>query len=483
MKILFIQDNALNESLALADLSAFLKSQGHVCKLLIEREEKKLFSKIRNFSPDIFFMPCSLFGHRWVIDMARRLKDNFNKPIILSGTHATFFPEIIEKENSIDVICLGEADLPISELLSKLERKEDITRIKNIWLRIDNNIYKNEIEYLANDLDSLPFPDRELYYDYKFIRNMTMKRFVSGRGCHHSCAYCLEPLLREKYNSKTRYVRKKSVRRIINEIEILKSKYPLKTIHFSDDVFTFDKNWVIDFVNIYKKEIHLPFTFNADIAELDEEIIGAVKDANCSGIAIGIETANEDYRQFIMNKRISNDKIINTARLIKKYKLNLATFNMIALPGESISDAFRTLKLNAISKTNAIRLNIAFPMPKAKFTQYALDNGYLESDLENNVDKLLETFIKGQYPIFKSRDMNEFRNLYYFFRLGVKFPFLLPLIKILIKMPPLRIFKILDLLILYDERKFFGIPWTIGVKYFLHIGNPMKRTTTYPTLT
>ena len=79
--------------------------------------------------------------------------------------------------------------------------------------------------------------------------------------------------------------------------------------------------------------------------------------------------------------------------------------------------------------------------------------------------------------------MDQFRNFYYLFRIGIKFPFMVPLIRLLIKAPPLAIFKVFNLVIAYDEKRIFKIGWLPGLRYFCHVGNPMKRTTTYPTLT
>lgn len=483
MRVIFIQDSALNESLALTELSAVLKSRGHATRLLIAREERDLYRKIREFSPDLFYIPCSLFSHRWTVRMAQALKSQFDKPVVVSGTHPTFFPEIIENNTCIDVICIGEAELSISELLRRMERKEDITTIPNLWVRVGQDIHKNAVTYLLDDLDLMPLPDRELYYGYGFIRGMSMKRFSSGRGCCHSCAYCLEPILRAKYATNTRYVRKKSVGRVIAEIAAMRAKFPLSSLHFSDDSFTYDKRWLLEFVQAYKKEIGLPFTFNADVDELDEEIIAAVKDAHCTGIAIGIETGNERIRNFVMEKAISNADVVRIAGAIKKNRLKLITFNMIALPGETIDDAFETLAFNNAIRTDYVRLTIAFPMPQTRFTQFGLANGHLDAINDDVMDAHLGGFLKDPYPIFKSADMVKFRNLYYFFRLGIKFPFLRGIIRRLVNAPPLRVFKLLNLLIPYDESKIFRIRWLSGFRYFLHVGNPMKRTTTYPTLT
>ena len=90
MKVLFIQDNGINESLALCELSAALRAAGHETAVLLEREERDLFAAIDRFAPDWFLIPCSILAHTWALGMARRVKERFpERPVILGGTHPT----------------------------------------------------------------------------------------------------------------------------------------------------------------------------------------------------------------------------------------------------------------------------------------------------------------------------------------------------------------------------------------------------------
>jgi hypothetical protein len=77
MKILFVQDYGINESLALMDLSAFLKSKGHICDLMIENNERHLFKTIKGFMPDLFIIPCDIGAHHWALKTCDNLKRCF----------------------------------------------------------------------------------------------------------------------------------------------------------------------------------------------------------------------------------------------------------------------------------------------------------------------------------------------------------------------------------------------------------------------
>lgn len=475
MNVLFIQNLGINESLGLTDLSGFLKSKGHECGLLIEKNEKNFLSSIKNFSPDLFIIPWDIGMCSWILEMSRKLRMHFNKPIVFCGTYPSFYPHVVINYPEVDIICIGEAEYSMAELIEKLEKKEDFHNIYNLWVKKEGKIYKNQLRELIDDLDRLPMPDREIYFKYEYLRDFSLKRFTSGRGCLNSCSFCFNPAFREKYRGKGSYVRRKSVFRIIKEIEDMRSKSFLRSIHFSDDIFTHDKKWVLEFSNEYKKNINLPFTCNATADTIDEELINALKKANCTGIAMGVETGNEKLRSLILNKNISNEQILRAASLIKKYGLFLVTFNMVALPTETIEDAFETIRINYKMKTDHVRLTFALPLPETKLAEFGSQRGLLK---EEDIRMITNTTLYSSSPVFESNNKKLYENLFYLFCFGVKFPALLPFIKVMIRLPSLKKFFITFNLIMnsYFEKKFFNITWYSGIRYFLCSGNLKQRT-------
>lgn len=483
MKILFIQDNAINESLALTELSALLKSNGHECELLLEKEEKNLLGEIKKFSPDLVIIPFGILAQNFALNLAKKIKQKFSIPLVFAGSHPTFYPEIIHSPN-VDIVCMGEAEYPITSLVEAIESGSNIKKIKGLWVKEKDKIYKNPLGPLVENLDELPLPDRGLYYKYKFIRDLPMKRFVSGRGCIHSCGYCFNPILRNQYRKGYpggRYTRKKSVTRMIEEINFIKDRYLLKSVHFADDLFTFDKRWVKEFCIAYKKEIDLPFTFNTTADQIDENVVSSASKANCVGIAIGIETGNENLRKIVLNKNISNEQIIKAAKIIKEAGIKLATFNMIANPGETIEDSLLTMKINQKISVDNPRVTISHPIPKTLLYKYSLDNSFLnDKEFQKTVSK--EHVKPYTKPFYKSKDMDKFENLFYLFRLGCKHPRLTFLIERLSKIPKNNLFKLGSLLFALDEKRFFNIPLIDGIIYYRHCGNPFLRTTNYTSI-
>lgn len=174
MKMCVVQENGLNESLALTELSAYLRTDGHNIALFIEREERSLEKSIASFAPDILLVPGDIGGHGWFHRMLSRLKRASPIPIVVGGTYPTFYPDDAFADPNVDYLILGEAETPARRLLEALQGGGDPSGIPGVWGRYRGGGFKNPIGPPLRNLDDLPIPDRALYYKYGFIRDFTL---------------------------------------------------------------------------------------------------------------------------------------------------------------------------------------------------------------------------------------------------------------------------------------------------------------------
>src|SRR4030042_4021033 len=115
-----------------------------------------------------------------------------------------------------------------------LEQKDDDYRIKNVCLKRDGQIIKNEPRDLIQDLDSLPFPDKDLYAkEYTDFKGEYT--IITSRGCPFSCTYCCNNFLRKLYQGKGTYKRYRSPENVIAELKFAKEKYKMKGVLFFDE--------------------------------------------------------------------------------------------------------------------------------------------------------------------------------------------------------------------------------------------------------
>jgi len=427
-KILFISGTFLDESLGIMQLSSILKQNGHKTDLFII-ENGNLQEKIDAFKPDILAISASTGTHRICLDEVRKLENHIFT--IIGGPHATFFPEIIN-DNTVDTVCIGEGDYPFLELANNMDDGKDIRNIKTLWVKIDKKIYRNPLRLLIQDLDSLPFPDREIVYQFNKFRDKNTKAFITGRGCPFECTYCFNCSYKKMFSNQI-YVRRRSVGNVIEEIKNVRSEYKLEMVRFIDDTFNLNRKWLHEFCRRYREEVGLPFFSNVRAELLDEKLIRELKSANCQLVSIGIECGNEKIRRTLLNKHISNSQIIDTCKLLRKFDIKIITQNILGLPLEnSLENDFETLKFNIACKPDYAWASIFTPYPKTVLGEYA-KKGYFDGD----IDSIPNTY---HFSVLNLKDKREIENLHALFPTVVRFPFVLPIVRHLIKLPSQRLF-------------------------------------------
>jgi len=431
MKILFLQREPIVQ-MGIMSISAMAKRAGHQSFLLVENLEENFDGEVRRLNPDIIAFSVTTGYHNWACRIAKRIKTFSTAKIILGGCHATFFPEVIDNDG-IDIICRGEGDLVIVELLEELSKKEPVEYIKNLWVKKNGMIYQNDLRPLVQNLDSLPFFDRTLYDRYRYLKLYYEHHmfFMTSRGCPFDCSYCFNRSMRELYLQQ-RYIRRRSVDNVISELKEVKNRYQVTGIQFLDDNFIQDSDWLLQFCQIYEREINLPFTCAGHVNFINREVVRSLKKAGCVTIKLGLEAGNDYIRCKILNRNISKERIYEACQIIKKEKLNLLTFNMMGYPNSSLKEEFETLEMNIKIKPKFSICYMVTPYPKTQITEYAIKNGYLDANFD--FDNLSNSAFKT--TPFKLKNKNEVINLHKFFMIVVDFPFLLPLVKVLIKIRP-----------------------------------------------
>lgn len=454
MKILFVYKNV--EWLGIEYLSSVLKKHGHTTDLLFDSGcgdiefkmgflekyfaiENMMLEKARNFDPDLIAFSCLTNIHAWVDRMATLLKKKLNKPIIVGGIHPTMVPEYTLSNENIDMVCLGEGEDALLELVQSLERDNPNYNIQNIWFKNNGKIIKNPMRPLIEDLDVLPLPDKDLFYKYGCFKDRLY--VMTARGCPYKCTYCFNHTYNEMYRDVSKsYVRNRSIENVIDELLVFKKKYPVKEIFFYDDIFTLNQRWVSEFSEEYKKSINLPFKCLIRPGTVTLELLKTMKDAGCLYVDIGLESGDEHVRKNILKRRIDDSQIIETCDFLKKVGIKFTTLNIVGMPGENSEQMLRTLELNQKIRPTTAIFTTFYPFPKTALTEKAFEKGYLhESEREDVLSG------KGSYKedsILSHPDKDVLKWVVTFSPILVKYPFLTPVFK---KLTPNRFFRFITI--------------------------------------
>jgi len=317
--------------------------------------------------------------------------DSVNIPVIVGSSHPTVAPEEVIAHDRVNMICIGEGELAIAELASKLANEEDIRFIPNLWVKKDGEIFKNELRPLIQDLDTLPYPNWGLFDDRHIVRSTLMRgEWIScrvgvletSRGCPYSCTYCINAFLQDKYRKKGKYHREKTVARVGVELSYLKKEHDLDYFNFIDETLLLNVRRLAEFSKMYRSEIKLPFSFMTRPEGATEEAIKLMAEAGADIVKIGIEAGNEEFREKVLNRHATNEDIIRAFELTKKYGLIAYSFNMVGLPFENRKLIGETIELNRKIKPDRVQATIFFPFPGTKLLDESIKNNFIKDHRE-----------------------------------------------------------------------------------------------------
>ena len=329
----------------------------------------------------------------WITDEIKRKTEI---PVIWGGAHVNVAPE--ECLHHADMICMGEGEEALLDLVQCMSMRQDMDMgIKNIWFRTEEGIIRNELRNLEENLDKYPFPDFDLFSQYV----MTEKGFatlqeqhlkgaysiMTSRGCPYSCSYCYNSYRKKHYEGKGKYLRKRSICKVIAELKEAKKRFPgLKEINFWDDSFVAREiEEFILFRDLYRKEIGLPFFALIEPMAFKVEKIQLLKEAGLKQLQIGIQTGSERVNRDIYRRPISNQRILNVVREIKALGID-ATYDLIFNnPYETKQDIRETVNLlMAFPRPFSLQgYNLIF-YPGTEITEKALQDGYISLRQEND---------------------------------------------------------------------------------------------------
>lgn len=422
-------------------ISALLKQSGFTTDVAIG-SKKDIIRKTIEKKPRVIGFYCTTGFHHNSIAIAAEIKKILGDNIvtILGGPHPTFMPETIESEG-VDIICKGEGEYAVLELIEALNAGKDYTGIKNLVIKKDGKIHKNELRPLC-DVNALPYPDREIYRDIENIYHNKRQEVMIGRGCPFDCAFCSNHAFKELYRGKGTYTRCRLISNVIGELAIIKNKLDPSCFFFHDDVFISEKDYFSKFLEMYNERINLPYACLVRANQMTEDHAKLLKRTGCYLVLFGIESGNARLRNILMNKNVSDENILKCASLLHKYRIPFATFNMIGLPGETLLEAWDTVNINARIKLTWAWFSTYQPLPRTKLAQFAVDNGYI-----SNIDVIAKdaTFHKSSVVLRNNPEWKKILRLKNSANLMIKIPFFRILVsKIVINMPLDSLYNLID---------------------------------------
>jgi len=387
MKICFICRR--DESLAIEYLSSFLKKAGFETTLVFD---PGLFCGCRDYNlllrrlfecpegiadealmtnADLYCFSVLSHDYYWACSVAKLIKaKNNNAQIIFGGIYPSSAPEKVIRNHFIDYVCVGEGEEALLELVCALQEGKDTSRIGNIVAKNNGEVIFNPLRRLIGDLDALPFPDKDAFFHKcKHSEGKYFYVIMTSRGCPYNCSYCYGSHMKEMYEDKGIFCRRRSVDNVIDELKWALDNYAPRLINFYDDVFVTDKTWLESFSRRYKQEIGLPSFCFVHPQPVDEEIISYLIDMNCYAVDMGIQTLNDRNKKALLGRVETNQKVSEGINQLKKTKIFLFVDVIVGLPYQGEEELLALARFLNEHKVDAIHLFWLSLYPKTKMSE------------------------------------------------------------------------------------------------------------------
>lgn len=355
-------------NLGLAYVGACLKKNGHGVDLIDLRDcadWTHVASEMEERNPDVFGIYVNTPNYNHAIkccSMAKRA----GKIVVAGGPHATIHPTELIEAGHADYVIKGEGEISFVELLYELENRGKTERI------IQGKTVEN--------LDDLPFPDRELYRidkishpagNFPFMDNGHI--LLTSRGCPFHCAFC-QPLARKLFGKK---IRQRSVENVISELKHILHVYKANYVSFQDDTLTARKGWVLELCRrIRDEKLTVQWSAQSRADTFDEELAKAMSAAGCVCLFFGFESGSQKILD-VLKKGIKPEQSIHAAELCKKYGILIFADYMIGVPTETEQDLLQTVSMVRKIRAEIPSLTYFTPIPGCDLYDYCRDRNLL----------------------------------------------------------------------------------------------------------
>jgi radical SAM superfamily enzyme YgiQ (UPF0313 family) len=344
----------------------------------------------------ISFMTPQFFAAQKIVDAIKQA--NKKIPVVLGGAHPSVMPQRTLKEiPNADYVAYGEGEQTMLALMEFLSHKKgSLDTIRGLSWRDGVRIVLNPPHELIENLDDLPFPDRELidqslYYAQSFLSYSKKSITIyTSRGCPGRCTFCASG---HKLRSR---IRERSIKNVIEEIDFLIKRYGANYLLIKDDTFTLRKSRIKEFCEAIKgRYSDLKWHCMVRANSVDEDLLAMMREVGLNDVFIGIESGNNEILKNV-KKGITTEQVRKVVEACDSQGIRSYGAFILGLPGETYKTITQTINFACSLPLTMAGFSVLIPYPGTRiFEDYYNDNETIPINYKNFIASSGVNFVEG----------------------------------------------------------------------------------------
>lgn len=375
--------------LGLAYLAALLRESGHEVSVADAQYQSEADVLSKATSADVVGITCISHNFPRAAALASAIKKiNPAAQVVMGGPHVTFTDTAVLQQQCADIIVRHEGEQTLLELLYTLEREGDLSLVSGITYRGEEGIKRTPERPFIQDLDTVPFPARDLFQREKYYTEESVVQILSGRGCSYQCVFC------SCASMWGHRVRLRSPQNVVDEIENVIGTYSIRRFGFVDDTFTIVGNHTHGICEeILTRGLDIEWACNVRVDTLTEDLVQLMKRAGCARFFMGVESGNQKTLDFV-KKKTTITQIEKAVKIARKYSIEVVISCILGFPNETYTDTERTIDFAISLEGDRYFFNFLLLYPGTELYEHQK-----ELKIKYAVDNPWERVEKTPFPI------------------------------------------------------------------------------------
>ena len=328
--------------LSFCHLASALRERGHAVALLdasapfAPHDAPTIAARIAAFAPDLVGLHLKTLHVQPAYALAKELAAF---TLVAGGPHATIVPaETLA--HGFRYAIRGEGEDALCELAAMVDGTRAATEIAGLsW--IDRGMvrhnpdrpFNTELDRLAPPLAALDLFDPAWY---GATHALPPAGLLSSRGCPQACTFCSNDVTGRKF-------RYRSAGSVAAEVALLRDQFGMPAFSFFDDSFAVGKRRVRELCDAIANLGTVSYwTCTAHPAHLDRDVLADMKRAGCTGVDLGMESADPDMLVRI-GKGVTVERVLDVLGWAQELGLHTVVNLMFGWPDETDRELAATI--------------------------------------------------------------------------------------------------------------------------------------------